>query len=202
MQPEQLPVPEDLRGKLGWGCASGMGLCPGCPCTGQGILTVSAPWRCSPCPGGSQGLSPGAGPLEAVLLGIAGGCLHLVQAHVGLSLCNHHPIQCWWVLGTCGSSPAACISLPSSPTEMGTSMATTWPPSCPGQLGGITTMSQLLGTARAALSQAGTHTPSPRIHVWPPARPGWGQGEISGCRKGGGDPMTLSHDLPPHLRLL
>lgn len=69
------------------------------------------------CPLGLGAMLEGHG-----LLGIAGGCLHVVQAQVGLSLCNH---QCWWVLGTCGSSPAACISVPSSPTEMGTSMATT-----------------------------------------------------------------------------
>lgn len=61
------------------------------------------------------------------------------------------------------------------------------------QPSGITTMSQLLGTARAAPSQAGTLTPSPSTQVWPPARPGWGQEEISGCRKGGEGP----HDLEP-----
>lgn len=68
------------------------------------------------------------------------------------------------VLGTCGSSPAASISVPGSPTGMGTSTAATWAP-YPVQLCGITTMSQLLGTARAAPSQAGTLTPSPSTQV-------------------------------------
>lgn len=77
-------------------------------------------------------------------LGIAEVCPHLVQAQAGLIPCCHQPMQCQWVLGTCGSS-AACVSMPGSPTEMGisvpgsptemgTSVATTCPPlSCSAQ---------------------------------------------------------------------
>lgn len=162
-------------------------------------LTMSAPWRCSPCPGDSQGLSPRAGPLGAVLegcgvLGIAGGCSHLVPAQAGLSLCNHHPSP---VLVGAGHLWLTHLLLPASPylaplQKWGPPWLQPGPPH-PVQLGGITSMSQLLGTARAAPSQAGTHTPSPNTRVWPPAWPGWGQGEISGCRKDGGGP----HDLEP-----
>lgn len=160
-------------------------------------LTMSALWRCSPCPGDSQGLSPRAGPLGAVLegcgvLGIAGGCSHLVPAQAGLSLCNHHPSPVLvgaghlWLISCCLHlhtwllyRNGALHGYKLDPLILFSS--------------GITSMSQLLGTARAAPSQAGTHTPSPNTRVWPPARPGRGQGEISGCRKDGGGP----HDLEP-----
>lgn len=99
-------------------------------------------------------------------------------------------------------APVAHLLLPASPClvplqKWGPPWLQPGPP-CPVQLSGITTVPQLLGTARAAPGQAASPTPPPSTHVWPPARPGWGRGEISGCRKGGGDPMTLSHDLPPH----
>lgn len=172
----------------GQGCVPAQGR-EHCPCDCE--LTVSAPWRCSPCPGDLQGLSPRAGPQGALLegrslLGIAGGCPHFVQAQVGLSLCCY---QCW--------APVAHLLLPGAPCL--DPLQKLGPPwlqpglSGPVQLGGISTMSQLLGTARAAPSQ---EEPT-LLHPAPVCGLQHGQAGARGCRKGWGDPMTLSHDLPP-----
>lgn len=160
-------------------------------------LTTPAPQRCSPCPGDSQGLSPRAGPQGALLEGRGLWALQkfvptLCKIRLGSSRAVTSPCSvggCW--------APVAHLLLPASPClvplqKWGPLWLQPAPP-CPVQLSGITTMPQLLGTARAAPGQAASPTPPPSTHVWPPARPGWGRGEISGCRKAGGGP----HDLEP-----
>lgn len=176
-------------------------------------LTTSAPQRCSPCPGDSQGLSPRAGPQGALLEGCGLWALQkFVPTLCKLRLGSSHAVTSPCSVSGCWA-PVAHLLLPASPClvplqkwgspclvplqKWGPLWLQPAPP-CPVQLSGITTVPQLLGTARAAPGQAASPTSPPSTHVWPPARPGWGQGEISGCRKAGGDPMTLSHDLPPH----
>lgn len=165
-------------------------------------LTMSAPWRCSPCPGDSQGLSPRAGPLGAVLegcgvWGIAGGCSHLVPARAVLSLCNHHPspvlvgaghlwlISCClhlhtWLLYRNGDLHGYNLD----PLILFSSVASPACPSCWAQ-------PELL----PARQEPTLLHPAPECglqHGQAGAR-----GRYQGAGRMGGDPMTLSHDLSP-----
>lgn len=145
-----------------------------------------------------KGWATGASAGGPWSLGIAEVCPHLVQDQVGLIPCCHQPMQCRWVLGTCGSSPAGCVSMPGSPTEMGTSVATTWPPLV--LFGSVASPLCPSCWAQPELLPARQHPPL--LHPAPMCGLQHGQagagGRYQGAGRLGGDPMTLSHDLPPH----
>lgn len=205
MQPEQLPVPEDLGGKLGRDCARGD------RATAAGLSrhraenavsvaepTVSAPWRCSPCLGALRDCPRGraiggcAGALWS--LSIVGLC-PLPRASSGraqpslpsflgcrgsLHLLTPSSEGGCWVLGTCGSSPAGCIFMPGSLIETGTSVAAAWLPT-PSSLSAAGLFSSV-GPA-ASLGCCGAGCPAPGCPMGPAHPDCWAQPELLPARQ-------------------
>lgn len=152
-------------------------------------LTMSAHGDALPALGTPRGCPQGLGHRglcwRAVIFGHCRGC-SLPCAGSGWAqpvLSPPHSV----LVGAGHSSPAAFRrSVPGSPTAMAAAGSP-----CPVQLSGITPVSPVLGTARAA--PTGQHPPLPAssTHVWPPAWPGWGGGDQGAGRVGG------PHDLEP-----